>query len=170
MFQGFAEEAAAATLLFVIETDNIPAEPAAAPRLRVYSGTNGLVANGTGTAASFETAGVESATNASPIVVGSTAHGLTVGQVVLISGVTGNTAANGTFVIAAVTTDTFTLTGSTGNGAYAGGGTWKTKGLYKVTLTGGVLAALEAGKTYTVLITWAESGTGKSKEITFTVR
>ena len=50
------------------------------------------------------------------------------GDVVVISGVLGNTAANGTFTVASVDTNanTFTLTGSTGSGTYTSGGTWTT--------------------------------------------
>jgi hypothetical protein len=67
---------------------------------------------------------VTAATNASPIqITTSAANALTTGQTVTISGVTGNTAANGTWVITAINTTNFTLTGSAGNGAYVSGGT-----------------------------------------------
>ena len=70
---------------------------------------------------------VTDATNAMPIVVTTGAvHKLTDGQRVVIASVTGNTAANGSWIINVLTTTTFELNGSTGNGAYAGGGTWKT--------------------------------------------
>ena len=67
---------------------------------------------------------VTDATNAGPIVIttGSN-HGLTTGNIVTISGVVGNTAANGTFVITVVSPTTFSLDASTGNGAYVSGGT-----------------------------------------------
>jgi hypothetical protein len=42
---------------------------------------------------------------------------------VAISGVTGNTAANGTFTVTVINTTNFTLNGTAGNGAYGGGGT-----------------------------------------------
>jgi hypothetical protein len=67
---------------------------------------------------------ITAATNANPIVVTSNAHGLAVNDHVVVSDVGGNTAANGTFVVSAVTTNTFTLSGSTGNGAYTSGGSW----------------------------------------------
>lgn len=59
----------------------------------------------------------------SPIVITSTAHGLNNGDMVEIVGVLGNTAANGSFIVANKTTDTFeitTLDGSatTGNGDF----------------------------------------------------
>src|SRR3990172_13323102 len=59
----------------------------------------------------------------SPIVVTSTAHGFTNGQEVNVVDVLGNTAANGTWVVANVAANTFELVGSTGNGAYISGGT-----------------------------------------------
>ena len=70
---------------------------------------------------------ISAATNASPIVVtSSTAHGLTTGDRVVISGATGNSAANGTWTITVVDTTRFSLSGSTGNGSYtANSGNWK---------------------------------------------
>lgn len=60
----------------------------------------------------------------SPIQITTSAvNALTTGQTVVISGVTGNTAANGTFVITVIDNQHFTLNGTTGNGTYAGGGT-----------------------------------------------
>jgi len=66
---------------------------------------------------------ISGASNASPISITDTAHGYTTGQTVLITGVGGNTAANGTWVITVVDANHFTLNGSTGNGAYTSGGT-----------------------------------------------
>ena len=67
---------------------------------------------------------ITGATNASPIVITSAAHGRTNGETVVISHVEGNRAANGTWVVASATTNTFALTGSTGDGAYTEGGDW----------------------------------------------
>jgi hypothetical protein len=67
---------------------------------------------------------VSGATNASPIVVTSTGHSLNTGDAISISGVAGNTAANGTFTVTKVDANTFSLNGSTGNAAYTSGGTW----------------------------------------------
>jgi hypothetical protein len=67
---------------------------------------------------------VTGATNASPIVVTSTGHSLNTGDAISISGVAGNTAANGTFTVTKVDANTFSLNGSTGNAAYTSGGTW----------------------------------------------
>ena len=71
----------------------------------------------------FTTNGVGAATNASPIVITSNSHGLSNGDTVFIEKVGGNTAANGIWTVAGVTTNTFQLSGSTGNGAYTSGGT-----------------------------------------------
>ncbi|HEV2769835.1 MAG TPA: ubiquitin-activating E1 FCCH domain-containing protein [Solirubrobacteraceae bacterium] len=65
---------------------------------------------------------VTAATNASPIVITGPAHGLTTGDRVRVAGVQGNTAANGTFTVTVTSPTAFQLDGSTGNGAYTGGG------------------------------------------------
>jgi hypothetical protein len=67
---------------------------------------------------------VTGATNPGPpiIITTSTPHGLFTGDIVGVSGVLGNTAANGQWVVTVFTTTTFGLNGSLGNGAYAGGG------------------------------------------------
>jgi len=69
---------------------------------------------------------ITGATNATPIVVTAVAHGLVTGDAISISGITGNTNANGYFKITRLTADTFSLqnysTGAdiAGNGAYGG--------------------------------------------------
>ena len=65
---------------------------------------------------------VTDASNESPIAITAAAHGLANGDLVTISGVTGNTAANGLFRVTVVDGNTITLDGSTGNGAYVSGG------------------------------------------------
>lgn len=66
---------------------------------------------------------ITNASNSSPILITSAAHGRTTGDSVAIEGVLGNTAANGTWTVVVLNANTFTLTGSTGNGAYTSGGT-----------------------------------------------
>lgn len=63
---------------------------------------------------------ITGATNASPIqITTAAAHGLSNGALVTIQGVLGNTAANGVnWTIGGASGSVFTLTGSTGNGAY----------------------------------------------------
>lgn len=77
---------------------------------------------------------IASSTNASPIVVTtSTTHAFKVGQTVTISAHTTNTAANGTWVVSAISSNTLTLSGSTGNGV---GGATGTVSLLTPTLIG----------------------------------
>lgn len=69
---------------------------------------------------------VTAATNASPINVTVTAHGFANGDIVVIRGAVGNTAANGTWQVSGQTTNAFNLVtvkdslNSTGNGAFSG--------------------------------------------------
>ncbi len=71
---------------------------------------------------------ITAASNATPIVITATAHGYANGDTVIIKGVLGNTAANGKFIVANVTANTFELTNFdtganvAGNGAYTSGG------------------------------------------------
>ena len=67
---------------------------------------------------------VTDATNASPIVITTSAsHGYPTGYGVTVASVGGNTAANGDWTITNLTSTTFSLDGSTGNGSYTSGGT-----------------------------------------------
>lgn len=66
---------------------------------------------------------VSNATNTSPIqITTASSNSLITGQTVVISGVGGNIAANGTFVVTVIDSTNFTLNGSTGNGTYTTGG------------------------------------------------
>src|SRR3990167_7932319 len=65
---------------------------------------------------------ITAATNATPIVITTAAHGFTTGDVIDIWGVTPNTAANGRWTITVVSSTTFSLDGSVGNGATAAAG------------------------------------------------
>lgn len=65
---------------------------------------------------------VTAASNATPIVITSTAHGLANGAEIVVAHVLGNTAANGRWIVANVTANTFELVSSVGNGAYIRGG------------------------------------------------
>ena len=100
-------------------------------------GANESAANGTWTisnvttntfdlnGSSFANATVSAATNATPIQITTSlpANGYVTGETVVISGVAGNTNANGTWIITFVDSQNFTLNGSVGNGTYGGGGT-----------------------------------------------
>lgn len=66
---------------------------------------------------------VAGASNATPIVITESApHGLITGSIVTITGVGGNTNANGTKRINVLSATTYELVGTAGNGAYTGGG------------------------------------------------
>jgi hypothetical protein len=65
---------------------------------------------------------ITNATNASPIVITAPSHGLVTNDKVGIRGVTGNTAANSVWHITKIDDNSFSLHGSTGNGAYVSGG------------------------------------------------
>ena len=67
---------------------------------------------------------ITSSSTANPSLVTTPAvHGLTTGDTVTISGVTGNDAINGTFEVTVVSTTTFTLDGQTGAAGAGTGGT-----------------------------------------------
>lgn len=67
---------------------------------------------------------ISGATNASPIVITtSAAHNYATGDTVAVNGVGGNTSANGLWTITVVSSTTYSLNGSTGSGAYTSGGT-----------------------------------------------
>ena len=67
---------------------------------------------------------VSGASNTSPIVITtSAAHGLTTDDYVTVASVGGNTAANISAKVVVLTSTTFQLVGTTGNGAYTSGGT-----------------------------------------------
>jgi hypothetical protein len=67
---------------------------------------------------------IKSATSASPIVITSLIHGLSTGEQISITGVQGNTAANGSWTITVIDVNTFSLNGSVANGTYTTGGNW----------------------------------------------
>ncbi len=71
-----------------------------------------------------ETGLVQGATNAAPIVITSTGHGLITGDYVNVFGVGGNTAARGTWQITRIDDNTFSLDDSSGNAAWTRGGQW----------------------------------------------
>src|SRR5574344_1870424 len=72
---------------------------------------------------SYKSYTVSNATNATPIVATVVAHPFITGDKVRISGVGGNTAANGVVTITKIGADTCSLYGSVGNGAFSSNGT-----------------------------------------------
>lgn len=175
MFWGFVALGSTIKGLVVTKTTaGVPTDATGAVAFRTYGPSSGTaMPNGTGSAVQKDpsSAGgtITGATNATPIVVTSAGHGLTVGTRVTISGVLGNTGANGTFVVSAVTSNTFTLTSSVGNGAYTSGGLWHVSGLYEVSITPAGADGYVQGITYAVLVTATVSGTVIAETHTFCV-
>jgi hypothetical protein len=156
------------SLIPILDSSLAPVDPTVAPTYRIYHGDE-LVSNGTGSLAKMDTGDVTGATNASPIVITSASHGLQTGTRVIVSGVGGNTAANGTFTITRVNANSFSLDGSTGNGAYTSGGTWHVAGAYVLEHELASGDGFEAGEVYKVLITYTVSSDTYSFDRTFLV-
>ena len=148
MFGGYVklDETYVGTLLVVSSTDS-PVNADALPTYRTY-GPDGFVKEGT--TSLKDTGSISNATNASPIVITSTSHGLTTGALVTVAGVTGNTSANGVFNVTRIDSNSFSLDGSSGNGAYAGGGTWNATGLYSFSISAVGIDGYEAGEAYQI--------------------
>ena len=103
------------------------------------SGTPATPATGTITAATARLSrgpawrnsgqAITGATNATPIVITATSHGLSTGDSVEIANVGGNTAANGVWTVTVVDPNSFSLTGSVGNGSYFTSGAFAARGV-----------------------------------------
>lgn len=76
-----------------------------------------------GDAASVQTVAVSAATNATPIVLTTATHTFATGNTLAVSGVGGNTAANGLWTVTIADNTHVSLDTSVGNGAYTSGGT-----------------------------------------------
>jgi hypothetical protein len=80
--------------------------------------------NGTWTSRAFpSTKSITGATNTTPITITCATHGYVTGQTVVVTGVLGTNSANNIWEIVNTGVNTFTLTGSVGNGTYISGGT-----------------------------------------------
>lgn len=166
MFTGIVKLGNTIKACFLTRSGDTPLNAAALPTFRVY-GPDGLMVSGT---SAFKNSGsVTGATDASPIVVTSAAHGLTNGTRVTITGVVGNTAANTTVAISAVDTNTFTLTAVAGNGAYVSGGTWNVSGFYQCSIDVTAGNGFESGETYFILAAGVVDGDAFGTLMSFTV-
>ena len=169
MFLGFVELDDTLTGLILTANGSLtPTDAVAVPTFRVY-GPNGLMTNGTGVSALQNSGNITGATNNSPIVITSASHGLQTGARVTISGVSGNTAANGSFTITRVDGNSFSLDGSTGNGSYTSGGTWHVSGLYGFSLDVDSGDGYEAGSLYWVLCSFTVGATAQAQLHSFQV-
>mgnify|MGYP003336458234 FL=1 len=98
-----------------------------------------LSQNGTWTSQTLQTTkAVSSSTNTTPISVTCNAHGYSTGDTIVITGHTTNTNANGTWEIINTGVNTFTLTGSTGNGVGGASGTARLRNNTRIMLTSAV--------------------------------
>lgn len=153
-------------VLRVADTSDTPVDADALPTFRVY-GPDGFVAGGT--CSLLDSGVVAGASNASPVVITDATHGLTTGARIVVSGVGGNGAANGTFVVTRIDADTFSLDGSAGNGSWTSGGVWHAAGAYRwsVACTGG--AGFAAGENYAALFDYEVADVARGQEQSFTV-
>jgi hypothetical protein len=158
MFQGMADlNRLAFPVDDLVKSDGEPTNSDALPTYRVY-GPTGLIPGQAGSMAFRNSGAITDATNASPIVITSADHGLTTGTRVTITGVGGNTGANGTFVITVVNANTFSLDDSNGGGNYTSGGTWNVTGFYTASLDLTAANGYLAGEKYTVLVSASIGG------------
>lgn len=133
---------------------DVPADPTGLPTFRVYGSGPTPLSGSLASLSKIDTGTITGASNATPIVVTSAAHGLQTGMSIVVSGVLGNTAANGTFAVTKVNDNSFSLGGSSGNGAYTSGGTWHVAGLYQVSIDVTAGNGYESGRTYFVHASW----------------
>ncbi len=169
MFDGFFQLESTATGVVIVRTgSNAPVDADHTPTYRVY-GPSGLMAGQAGSLAALDTGTITGATQNAPITVTSVGHNRVTGDRVQISGVLGNTAANGAWTIAVVDSNTFTLTGSNGNAAYTSGGTWHAAGIYAYSIDVTSANGYIAGLTYSLEISCQVGGFPFSEAHTFVV-
>lgn len=119
----------------------------------------------TATALGGPSIAVAAASNTAPIVITTAApHGLSTGMQVVVSSVTGNTAANGTFSITVTGPAVFSLDGSAGNGAWLAGGTISVPSLslavsLNASVSDATAIATTLGATAPSLVAAAQAGT-----------
>lgn len=166
MFEGFVNLGDTIAICVLTASSGVPTDADALPTYRVYD-DDGIVL--TGTAALKDSGNISDATNASPIVITSTGHGLNTGTQVEVASVSGNTAANGTFTVTRVDDNTFSLDGSTGNGAYTTGGTWHASGLYGISIDATTGNGFASGANYSILVSYAISSAQQAQLMTFQV-
>jgi hypothetical protein len=167
-FAGFItlDESLVGSLLVTNASTGAPVNADSLPTFRVYGPSSFLVS---GSCTLRDSGSITGATNASPIVITSASHGLTTGARATISGVGGNTAANGTFTITKVDANSFSLNGSTGNGTYTSGGTWNVTGLYKYSIDATGANGFDVTENYQINFTYEVSSTVNGQTHSFQV-
>jgi hypothetical protein len=169
VFQGFVSLNEQFSGIFISRsTSRSPVDADSNPRYRVYSPSGILIANGSCTP--ITKVGVVSASQNTPIVIVTDApHNIYTGDRVSVSGVVGNTAANGHFNATRIDEISFSLDNSAGVASYVSGGTVKQAGVYGLQLMVEASSGFEAGKTYVAVITYQIGGSTFSEQISFVV-
>lgn len=131
-------------------SSQVPTDTDAVPTFRIY-GPAGFLASGS---LSYKDTGViTNAPPANPTVYTCVGHGLTVGTKVTTSSIGGNTAANTTGDVTAVTSNTFTIAvDSSGSGAYTSGGTFHATGIFDFSYTPQLVNNFASGVVYSVYV------------------
>ncbi len=130
----------------------VPLDADSFPTYRVY-GPNGFMPSGTGATTFKDTGAIQGASNQSPTAITSAGHGLVTGMKITITGILGNTGANGTYVVTVTGSNTFTIAVDTSAGsAYSGGGAWHVVGVYDVGITPTDADNFSPGVTYSVTV------------------
>ena len=169
MFHGFPVlDGGNYPLTFLIQTSSlIPKDSDNLPTGRIY-GPTGFLSGQNLTASKLDTGSITAASNTTPIVITAPSHGLTDGVAIQVSGVAGNTGANGLWKITRVNANQFSLDNSVGSGAYTSGGTWHVSGLYQFTIDPSTSNGYETGA-YMMLVNYEIGGTEQAQEIHFQV-
>ncbi len=129
-------------------SSNVPTDADALPTYRIY-GPAGFMASGT--VAYKDTAAITNCPPANPTVYTSVGHNLTVGTKVTVASIVGNTTANATGNVTAVTSNTFTTAlDSSAGGAYVSGGVWHATGVYDFSYTATIGNNFASGTIYSV--------------------
>lgn len=167
MFLGFTQLDDVFAFPFLAkDASDVPMNATVTPTYRVYNGASSTPI-ATGSMALKDTGNITGATNATPIVITSSGHGLQTGMRVTVASVGGTTDANGTWTITRVDADTFSLDTSVGNGAYTSGGTWSVSGLYKGSFTPTTAAGFAQGENYDIIVTATVDGNVVAQQYRF---
>lgn len=143
--------------VITVDANGAPTDADALPTYRIY-GPSGFITSGS--VALLDSLAITGASNASPTVITSVGHNLNTGMIVTISGILGNTGANGTRKVTVISSNTFSVPVDTSAGsAYSSGGTWHATGAYDFSYTPSVSNNFASGVVYSVVVYAAFSST-----------
>lgn len=151
------------------DSSGVPHDPTSPPSFRIYGTGSTPMSNGQGSAGKIDSGAITGATNATPVVIASAAHGLNTGTRVTVTGVGGNAGANVETTITKVDANNFSLDGSAGGGAYTAGGVWHVSGLYQISIAIHGGDGYLAGQTYFLLLSWTIGGVNYAAMCPFNV-